>query len=240
VNANRRIPHFRHLLSMLVLSMLDAHRKIRRMISRTLLRAVLGALALGLLAMVFSSLFALRQVTRSVKSLVGDSMIGVESAVSMRSAVRETQLQLLRMQTRPDRRLPASEVDAFRKKMTELLASYRAGIYEAEDEANVRRIEQRLFDYLRTLQPIVAQPQPQASESEVADQAARELVDAVETAYQFNRIRIHASADEAGNAAERALAVSNRLWWSFGLFALLTLVIYFSYRWLALPEEGNG
>lgn len=225
---------------MLALLMLDVHRSMRRMISRSFLRLLLGVLSLGLLAMVISSFYALQQVSRSMESLVGDSMIGVEAAVSMRAAVRETQIELLRIQITRGGHLPAADIAVLGNKMSELLRNYRVGVFVPEDEANAVRIEQRLALYIKSLQPISQEAQPVAADARAADQAAKELVDAIESAYQFNRIRIHTSADEVSNAVERALTISNRLLWSFALFAVLALLIYLAYRWAALPEEGNG
>jgi len=240
MNAKRGYSWLGHLVALLVLLSLDTYKRLRRIISKTFLRMIVGALGSGLLVMVLSSLLALRQITHSVESLVGDSLVGMESSVAMRSAVRETQLDLLRLQLNPDRRLRKAEVDDFNRRLRHLLARYRTGIFETEDEANAQRIERRLAGYLDSLQPIIDAKHPESVAVKVADNAARELVEAVEQAYLYNRQRIHLSADEAGSAARRALQISNRLWWSFALFVFFMLLIYLASRWLALPESQDA
>jgi hypothetical protein len=223
-----------------VLLLLDGHRKMRRLFSRAFLLAVVSILTGGLLVMVVSSLLALRQVTRSVESLIGGSMARLEMSVSMRSSVRETQLDLLRLRVGQGQRLDTTEARRFEKTITDLLHSYRAGIREEADNANADRIASRLGIYMAALQPIAAASTPATEAIRGADDAARELVEAVEAAYQFNREKVHQRAAEAGDAARLALQISNRLWWSFGVFALLIAIIYATYRWLALPEEQDA
>ena len=229
-----------HSVSLLVLLMLDAYQRLRKVVSRAFLRSVVVLLSLGLLAMVITSLFALRQVTRSVESLVGDAMVGLESSVAMRAAVRETQLDLLRLQLTSERRLTGPGMAEFQANMTKLLQDYRAGIFEGEDAANARRIESNLGNYLAALEPVIDNPRPEPDAIRFADAAARELVDAVETAYQFNRLRVRLSADQAGSSAKHALNISKRLWWSFGIFTIFVALSYLAYRWLALPEENES
>lgn len=240
MSRRRKGSSIHHAGSLLLLLALDVHQRARRVISRTFLRAAAGLLSVGLLVMTFTSLYALRQVTRSVQSIIGDSMVGMEASVAMRAIVRETQLDLLRLRIASDRRLPVSKVAAFEGRIYTQLRSYRRGVFDVEDEKNARRIEEHLGLYLATLQPIIDDPQPDVVAFTGADEAARELVDAVETAYQFNRHRINVSAAEASDAARRALAISNRLWWSFAGFATIIVLIYLAYRWLALPEGNDG
>jgi hypothetical protein len=227
----------RHCLSLLVLLAVDMHRRSRRLVTLSALRVLAGLLGLLLFTMVISSLYALRQVTRSVESLIGDSMVGLESSVAMRAAVRETQLDLLRLQLMRDRRLQAAEVDALKVKVRGLLRDYRSGVFEPEDEINAERIEARLDNYLQALQSFVDVHQPLSENIAVADEAARRLVEAVETAYQFNRRRIHASADEAASVAQQALGVSNRLGWSLAAFIAFGIIAYGAFRWLAPPTD---
>jgi hypothetical protein len=218
---------------------LDAHQALRRLLSRTMLRVTAIMLAVGLLLMVFSSLFALRQITHSVESLMVDSMVGLESAVAMRSAVRESQLQVLRGQANNNHRLLKAEVETFAQEFEELLGEYRAGLFDGQDERNVSIIERKFTDYQQALLPLVDIASPSSEAFGEADQAARSLIDAVEQAYQFNRAKVRTLAQDASDTAGRALQTSNRLWGSLGAFAMCFLLIYLAYRWLALPETAN-
>ena len=78
----------RHLIAFAALVGLEGFLRIRRHMNRAFLRPALAILSLGLLVMVLSSLFALGRITRSVESLVGDSLLGAETAVAMRATVR--------------------------------------------------------------------------------------------------------------------------------------------------------
>jgi hypothetical protein len=236
---SNRFPWLGHLAATSMLALIDLHQGLRRRVSRNFLRVGVGILSSILLAIVFSSLLALIQITRSVQSLIGDSMVGLEAAVDMRAAVRETQLELLRLRMASDRKLEPAEIEAFRGNMGTLLASYHNGVLEEADQANARAIETALALYFSALGPLVGVSQPDTAHIQNADEAARRLISAVETAYQFNRARIHDSADEVGNSARQALRIANRLGWSFGIFIAGVLLIYFAYRALALPEESD-
>lgn len=220
--------------------MIDLHQKLRNRVSRELLRVAVVIMSAILVAMVFSSVVALIRITRSVQSMIGDSMVGLEASVGMRATVRETQLDLLRLRLNPGRVLTSQEIEAFRGKMTSLVRNYRSGVFEDADEGNSRAIEAGLKLYLGALAPLRDNPQPPLEAILAADQEAKNLVDVVERAYQFNRERIHSSADEAGGAARQALRSANLLGWSFGLFIVCLALIYFAYRWLALPEENDA
>lgn len=228
---------FRHIAAILILLGLDIHQKLRRTGSRTFLRATTGALSLSLLLMVIIGLVALRQVSRSVESLVEDSMIGVESSIAMRAVVRKTQVGLLRMQSEKDRRLTLEEMHALKTSMAELLRDYRKGVYSETDELNALKIEAKLSDYMQALQPIIENPNPEYTDMLSSEQAVRSLFDAIETAYQFNRQRIHSSAADARNSAKQALRIAYFLTWGFIAFIGTIILVYFAYRWLALPEE---
>ncbi len=221
-----------------VLVTLDAHQKVRRASSRTFLRVMTGVLAVGLVSIILSSLFALRQIATSVDSLIGDSMTGLESSVTMRSAVRETQLDLLRLRFASGKGLSSTEVKEFEKKITTLLRDYQENIYDSRDQINVRRIERRLTEYTAALAHVTEQTGGDAMAIKAADEAARSLIEAVELAYQFNLERVHQSANDARIAARQALHIFNRLLWSFVLFTVFVLLIYVAYRLLALPDAG--
>jgi hypothetical protein len=223
-----------------MLTLLDLHQRLRNRISRNFLRGTVGVLSSLLVVITFSSLLALIQITHSVQSLIGDSMVGLETSVAMRAAVRETQLDLLRLRLSSVRKLPSAEIEAFHKKMDGFLVSYRTGVFEEADEMNAKAIENGLQDYLTTLVPLSDNPKPDIDFILAADQSAKDLVDVVEHAYQFNRARIHASADEAGGSAKQALRIANRLGWSFGIFIVAIVLVYLAYRWLALPEENDA
>lgn len=240
MSRQHRISWVRHGAALLVLWLLDLHGRLRRLVSQTFWRTTVVLFALLFLAMVASSLLALWQITRSVQSLIGDAMVGLESSVAMRSAVRETQLDLLRLKLESERRLSSGEVEALRLDLARLLQTYRTEVFEPEDEANAQFIERKLEGYLATLRPLVDNPRPETETIKVADTAARELVEAVERAYQFNRARIHQSAEEARTSAERAIHVSKLLWLSLALFVSAVALVYLVYRWLTLPEEGNA
>lgn len=240
MSTERRIPLFRHQGALVILVLLDGHRKLRRLFNRTFLLVVASILTAGLLVMVISSLLALRQVTRSVESLIGGSMARLEAAVAMRALVRETQLDLLRLRVGQGEKLDEAEAARFEAAVREILGSYRTDIRDEEEVANANRIAQRLGVYMAALTPLVTAGKPAADAIGGADDAARELVEAVESAYQFNREKVRQRAGEAKAAAHLALKISNRLWWSFGVFSLLIALTYAAYRWLALPEEQDA
>ncbi len=235
-----RVPLTRHLAALAVLLLLDGHRKMRRIFSRTFLLAVVSILTGGLLVMVISSLLALRQVTRSVESLIGGSMARLELAVAMRAMVRETQLDLLRLRVGHGEKLDATEAARFESAMLDMIENYRTGIRDSVDSANADKISRSLRAYMAALTPLAQAGRPAAEAISGADDSARELVETVESAYQSNREKVRQRAGEAREAARLALRISNRLWWSFGVFALLIAVIYAAYRWLALPEEQDA
>lgn len=230
----------RHLIALVVLAILDVHQRLRRRIGRNFLRVALGLLSVTLTVIVFSSLLALIQITRSVQSLIGDSMVGLEASVDMRAAVRETQTDLLRLRVDPERKLSADEIDAFRKRMDQLMTNYRTGAFEEADRRNARAIESAMDVYVAALLKLSDSPAVDTQAIQAADDLARQLLADVMTAYQFNRTRVHASADEASNAAGQALRIAKRLGWSFAIFFLGVLLTYFAYRWLALPEEMDA
>lgn len=230
----------KHLWALVILSALDLHHILRRAVSRAFLRIAVIALSLSLLVMVLSGVIALRKVTHSVQSLIADSMVGLESSISMRAVVREAQLDLLRVQMTSDRNLPLAGVEAFQRKMALLLQEYRKGAFEAEDEDYARLVEQRLEDYVEALQTLIRTRRLDTEMIRHADRMARQLIDAVEQAYQFNRMKLRASAQEADDAARVALKISNRMWWSLAAFAAGILLIYLAYRWLALPEDSDA
>jgi len=237
---SRRFPFFRHTASVLLMLALDIHQRLRQLVSRTFLSVALAVISVSLLAMVVSGLLALRQVTHSVESLIDDAMVGLEASVAMRATVREVQLDLFRVQLRQDQQLSDSKWATFENRMQNLLEYYRTGSFDPEDEANAQRIEQRLVIFRQDLHPAIDRLNPSVELVRAADKSARELVDAVEMAYQFNRQRVHVSAEQASAAARRTLTIYYRLWWSFGIFTVLIAIIYFAYRWLAFPDDARS
>jgi hypothetical protein len=230
----------RHLTASGVLAVLDLHQRLRSRVSRNFLRVAMFGLSGILIATVFSSVIALVRITQSVQSLIGDSMVGLESAVGMRATVRESQLELLRLRLNPDRKLTSQEIDTFQDKMRALIGKYPRGIIEGMELSYSSAIENGLERYLAALDSLRNNSQPSLEAVLAADQEAKNLVDVVERAYQFNRERIHARADEAGGAARQALSNANLLGWGCALIIVCLALVYFVYRWLALPEESDA
>ena len=240
MRSKKKFYWFRHCAASGVLTVLVLHQRLRTRVSRNYLRVVMFILSALLLATVFSSVVALFRITQSVQSLIHDSMVGLEASVGMRASVRETQLDLLRLRLNPDRVLTSVEIEEFRGKMESLMRNYRSGVLEGADEGNSRAIENGLELYIGALASLRDTPQPPLEVILAADLEAKNLVDVVERAYQFNRERIHSSADEVGGAARQALRSANLLGWSCGLIIACLTLVYFVYRWLALPEESDA
>jgi hypothetical protein len=230
----------RHLVVVGVLGLLDLHKALRRQLSRDFLRVVGLVLATILAIVVLFSLGALVQITRSIQSLITDSMVGLEASVDMRATVRSSQIDLLSIPTTTGKKMSADDVKGFLNNMNRLMVDYRTGIFDEVDRANADAIQGALDLYMLSLVPLLDKVNPGVAEIRSADQAARNLIEAVEDAYQFNRDRVHASADEAGGAARKALLIANRLGWSFGVFLVGIGCLYFAYRWLAMPEDKNA
>lgn len=230
----------RHVVAMILLVALDFNQRLRRRLNRAFLRVTMVLLCVMLAAIALSSLTALLRIIDSVKSLVGDAMVGVEASVSMRSAMRETRLDLLHLRLENNLRISAKEVETLQQTSSQLLAEYRTGALEDEDRQNASMIEETFKTYLATLRPLIDEPQPSTEAIERADAAGSRVLDMVERAYEYNRDRLHENAEEATVSAKNALRLSNILWWSFAALMVAILLLYFAYRWLAPPEESDG
>lgn len=232
-----RIHWFRHLGSIALLVSLDINHRLRRRLNRGFLRVTIGLLGILLAAIALSSLTALLDITNNVRALIGDALVGVEASVSMRSAMRETRLDLLHLRLDSNLQISAAEVDRLQVNFTDLLSKYRTGAFEQEDMQTAAAIEQALGAYLVRLRPLVDNPQPSIREIETADTAGAQVLELVERAYEYNRARLHDSAQAASVSAQNALRLSTRLWWGFAVVMSSILLLYLAYRWLALPDE---
>lgn len=235
-----RLPVLRHLAAYAILSLLDLHRALRRVAGSVLMRTVAAVLGVMLLGLVLTSLVALRRVAQSTQTLTSDAMIGAESAVAMRSVVREAQLQLLRARVKPGGRFEASAADRLEADVGALLAAYRRGVKDAGDASNAVDIEGLLEEFLGVLGPVTDGSEVSAAEFAAADAAARRLVDAVEAAYQVNRERMRLSATRAQDSAERALRVARWMWGVVAVFIVGCVLAYAAARWLTVPEDPNS
>lgn len=231
------IHRFRHFTSTVLLLTLDFNRWFRRRLDRAFLRTLTVLLGLLLAAIVLLSLTALMRITGSVNSLIVDTMVGVESSVSMRSAMRETRLDVLHLRLESNLRISEKEVTTLQRTFGDLLQKYRAGAFEPEDRRTAEAIEREVNAYVAALQPLVENAHPADAQIEAADMEGDKVLDLVEVAYEYNRARLHVSANEANTAARQALLLSKRLWWGFAVITGTMVLIYFAYRWLALPEE---
>ena len=230
---------FKHVLAMILLTGLNFNRKLRSRLKRAFLRVSMGMLGVVLAIIVLSSLTALLRITSSVKSLISDALVGVEATVSMRSAMRETRIDLLHLRLDSDLRISAHEVTELQQAFSRLLKKYRSGAFENEDLQNADAIEAALRTYIDTLQPLIGNSQPTTIGIETADAAGGRILDLIEQAYEYNRTRLHKSAQEATVAAENALQLSKRLWWGFVVVMVTVLLFYSAYRWLTLPDEND-
>jgi hypothetical protein len=232
-----RIYWLRHLGSIALLVSLDINHRLRQRLNRGFLRVTIGLLGILLAAIALSSLTALLNITNSVRALIGDALVGVEASVSMRSAMRETRLDLLHLRLDSNLQISAAEVDRLQVNFTDLLSKYRTGAFEKEDMQTAAAIEQALRAYLTRLRPLVANLQPSIREIETADTAGAQVLELVEQAYEYNRARLHDSAQAASISAQNALSLSTRLWWGFAVVMSSILLLYLAYRWLALPDQ---
>lgn len=222
---------------MVSLAGLDLSQGIKRRLNRAFLQVTMALLSVVLVAMVLSSLSALLQITKNVQSLIGDAMVGVETAMSMRSAIRETRLDLLHLRLENGLRISAREVQILRQNFTRLLADYREGALEDQDKANALQIAVSLDFYATALEPLVDNSQPETKAIEAADEAADVLVDKIERAYEYNRSGLHENARAANVAAKKALQVSIWLCSAFAVIMTAMALIFLIYRWLEPPEE---
>ena len=78
-NSPPRMHWVRHIAAVLLLAGLDINQRLRRRLNRAFLRVTMVLLSVMLAAVALSSLTALLQITESVKSLIGDDMVGVEA-----------------------------------------------------------------------------------------------------------------------------------------------------------------
>ncbi len=239
MKVTRKIQWLWQPLSMLLLATIDLHRWLRRAISRAFLRVVLVVLVAGMVLMVFSSMLALRSVTLSVRNLIDDSLVGLESAVALRSAVRESHLEVLRLNPEGEQGLSENALQVLETNASEQLSRFLEAASEQQDKVSADLIQDRLAAYLAVFRELVGRA-PNRQIISKADVAAKNLTAAIDEVYQSNRSRVRNSVQEAGGAARAALNISTRLWWSFAIAALCCVVIALAYRWLALPENFDG
>ncbi len=230
----------RHIVALILLSGLDAQQDVRTVLKRTFPRFAFGLLTSVLLVMVAFSLWSLSQVTHSVRSMLSDAMVGVEATVGLRAAVREVQISLIQGRLEQDHMVTSEEVAQLRRKFDPLMKKYRSGVFEAEDEANAETIEACAKIYLEKLTPILDKKNPDVELVKQVQKAAIELVNAIDSAHEFNQTRMKENAEEARASAQDAIRISSLLWAGFGAFVVILMGFFFGTRWLALPKETHG
>ncbi len=237
MSARKERSWFGHLIALGILSAIDAHKLARRLFRHTLLKAIALIAALMLVAIMISSLISVWQVARGVQSMTENALVGLESSVAMRAMARESQLEMLRVNPGLSSRFSRADIERFSRELRALLGTYRQSSQEAEVRA--RLIEERLAIYVASTEAITASARPDTDAIQAADSAARDLVNAVEEAYQSNRVKLRLIAEEARQSTARALGLAKILWVCLAVIVAGVLLVYAAYQWLALPEEGE-
>lgn len=201
----------------------DSKKKILRITS------ILSGTAL--LVAVCSCLLALWQLSSAVQLIRGDALVGVESAVAMRNALREVHGNLARKTPAKLTSIPDQDLRQLKITFRALLEDYREGALTAEDKETASQIAAAFNAYTDALIK-------QESALCIIKQKGLEI--AIGRGYKYNLARLHDNIDNAGCVANRALWIVRLLGLSLaGLLGVLGTMYAFEY-WTSTSREKRN